>query len=171
MQSKKWFAIYTKPRWEKKVDSTLLQKGIDSFCPIHKIERKWSDRKKIVEEPVFKSYVFVNIEEEQRLSVLQTNGVLNFVHFLGKPAIIRAQEIELIKQYLFEYPANINVQSINNFSIDDKVVIRQGVFMDNKGTVIKTGTKKIYVRLESLEQIMVVEFPLSHVVTTIGKSR
>ena len=171
MQSKKWFAIYTKPRWEKKVDSTLLQKGIDSFCPLHKIERKWSDRKKIVEEPVFKSYVFVNIEEEQRLSVLQTNGVLNFVHFLGKPAIIRAQEIELIKQYLFEYPANINVQSIDNFSIDDKVVIRQGVFMDNKGTVIKTGTKKIYVRLESLEQIMVVEFPLSHVVITIGKSR
>jgi transcription antitermination factor NusG len=161
-QSKKWYAVYTKPRWEKKVDGIFLQKGLESFCPLHKVERKWSDRKKIIEDPVFKSYVFVKIKEDERLSVLETNGVLNFVNFLGKPAIVKEEEIQLIKQYLSESPLNIQVQSLNNFSVDDKVIIQKGIFMDNTGTIVKASTKKIYVRLESLGQLMVVEFPASH---------
>ena len=74
---KNWFAIYTMPRWEKKVHSRLLRKDIRSWCPMQKVERRWSDRKKIIEDPIFKSYVFVQIHEEERLTVLQTDGVLN----------------------------------------------------------------------------------------------
>ena len=69
-KDKKWFAIYTKPRWEKKVNSKLLEKGIESWCPVQKKESQWSDRKKIIEDPLFKSYVFVHITEEERLQVL-----------------------------------------------------------------------------------------------------
>ena len=156
--SEKWFAVYTKPRCEKKANNTLLLKGINSWCPIQKSERQWSDRKKIIEEPLFKSYVFVRIKEEEKLSVLQTAGVLNFVHHLGKPAVIRNEEIEMIKSFLLEKDAKINVQSLTAFREDDKVIIKHGIFMDNVGTVVKANSKKIYVRLESLDQLMVVEF-------------
>src|SRR5436305_10048529 len=100
IQIKQWFAIYTKPRWEKKVDGLLLRKGIESWCPLQKVERQWSDRKKIINDPIFKSYVFVRIKPEERLPVLQTEGVLNFVHFLGKPAVIKDEEVANIKSYL-----------------------------------------------------------------------
>jgi len=162
-EEKRWFALYTKPRWEKKVDSTLLRKGINSWCPLQKVEKKWSDRKKIIEEPLFKSYVFVNINEDERLQVLQTEGVLNFIHFLGKPAIIKDEEIELIRSYLLEKNTTISIESLNGFRENDKVIITKGVFMDNTGTVIRPGNKKVYVKLESLGQLMVVEFPLAFV--------
>jgi transcription antitermination factor NusG len=159
---KKWFAIYTKPRWEKKVDAILLRKGIQSWCPLQRVERVWSDRKKVIEDPIFKTYVFVRINPEQRLGVLQTDGVLNFVHFLGKPAIIKDEEVENVKLYLLEKDAKVRVESLKSFAENDKVIIRQGVFMDNTGTVLKAGSRKIYVRLESLEQVMIVEFPASY---------
>jgi len=162
---KNWMAVYTKPRWEKKVDRVLLQKGITSWCPIQKAERQWSDRKKIIEVPLFSSYVFVNITKEERLGVLQTNGVINFVHYLNKPAVIRNEEIATIKLYLQEKDVTVSVQSIQSFRENDKVVISQGVFMDNTGTIIRTANKKVYVRLESLGQVMVVEFPVSFVST------
>jgi len=161
---KKWLAVYTKPRWEKKVDGTLLRKGINSWCPLQKVEKQWSDRKKIIEEPLFRSYVFVNIAEDERVKVLQTEGVLNFVHYLNKPAIIKDEEITIIKSYLLEREATISVESMQYFRENDKVVISHGVFMDNTGTVIRaSGNKKIYVRLESLGQVMVVEFPANYV--------
>jgi transcription antitermination factor NusG len=156
---KNWFAVYTKPRWEKKVDKAFQQKEIESWCPVQKTERQWSDRKKIIEVPLFKSYVFVRIAEEERLRVLETAGVLNFVYFLGKPAIIKDEEITTIKSFLLEKGAHIQVASLQAFREKDKVIIRQGIFMDNTGTVLKASHRKIYVRLESLGQLMTVEFP------------
>jgi signal transduction histidine kinase len=94
---KQWFAIYTKPRWEKKIDAVLIRKGVNSWGPIQKTERFWSDRKKIIDEPLFRSYVFVQIDATERATVLSTPGVLNFVYYVGKPAIIRDEEIEIIK--------------------------------------------------------------------------
>jgi transcription antitermination factor NusG len=161
---RKWMAVYTKPRWEKKVDRVLLQKGINSWCPVQKAERQWSDRKKIVEVPLFSSYVFVNISQEDRVNVLQTEGVINFVHYLNKPAVIRDEEIDIIKSYLREKDVAISIQPIQSFKENDKVVISQGLFMDNTGTIMRTANKKVYVKLESLGQVMVVEFPVSFVV-------
>ena len=160
---KKWFAIYTKPRWEKKINAKLLEKGIESWCPVQKKESKWTDRRKIIDDPLFKSYVFVHVAtEEERLNVLRTEGVLQFIHYLKKPAVIRDEEIELIRSYLLEKNVTITVENLRQFSENNKVVIRKGVFMDAEGTVIKGGNKKVYVRLESLEQIMIVEFPVEH---------
>lgn len=159
---KHWYAIYTKPRWEKKVDADLLRKGITSWCPIQKVERQWSDRKKIVEIPIFRSYVFIHVSEKERLDVITTEGVVNFIHYLGKPAVIRDEEIALIKQYLLEKDARLTIISDEGFSESDKVRINAGVFMENTGTVIRGGKKKVYVRIESLGQIMVVEFPAEY---------
>jgi transcription antitermination factor NusG len=156
---KKWYALYTKPRWEKKIDSVLIRKGVESWCPLQKIERQWSDRKKIIEDPLFKSYVFVRIDSSEKTKVLMTDGVLNFVHYLGKPAVIKDEEVDNIKRYLAEKDASIFIISQDGFQPDTKIRVNHGVFMDNEGTVIRGGRKKVYVKLESLGQIMVVEFP------------
>jgi transcription antitermination factor NusG len=161
-KEKKWFAVYTKPRWEKKVNSKLLEKGIESWCPVQKKESQWSDRKKIIDDPLFKSYVFVHISEAEKIDVLTTAGALQFVNYLKKPAVIRDEEIELIRAYLLEKDVNLTVENLRHFSENNKVVISKGVFMDIEGTVIKGGNKKIYVRLESLDQLLIVEFPAEH---------
>ncbi len=156
---KKWYALYTKPRWEKKIDSVLVRKGVESWCPLQKIERQWSDRKKIVEDPLFKSYVFVRIDDTERTKVLSTDGVLNFVYYLGRPAVIKDEEIETIKKYLAEKDASIFIISQEGFREETKIRVNHGVFMGNEGTVLRGGKKKVYVKLESLGQVMVVEFP------------
>ena len=161
-QDKKWYAIYTKPRWEKKVDGVLLRKEIESWCPLQKVERQWSDRKKIIEDPLFKSYVFVRIGESERVKVLMTDGVLNFVHYLGKPAVIKDEEIAMIKKYLSEEDAKIEIISSEGFKENTKVKVNHGVFMDNDGIVLRGGKKKVYVQLQSLGQVMVVEFPAEY---------
>jgi len=160
---RQWFAVYTKPRWEKKVDGLLQRKNIESWCPVQKKERQWSDRKKVIEDPLFKSYVFVHASPAERVRVLQTDGILNFVHHLGKPAVIREEEIQLIKTYLLEENADISTQSWETLEENIKVKIKQGVFMDNTGTVVRAGNRKVYVRLESLGQVMIVEFPTQFV--------
>lgn len=159
---KKWYALYTKPRWEKKIDSVLIRKGIESWCPLQKVERQWSDRKKIIEDPLFKSYVFVRIAPDERTKVLMTDGVLNFVHYLGKPAVIKDDEVDTIKKYLAEKEASISILSEEGFQNEMKIKVNHGVFMGNEGTVIRGGKKKVYVKLESLGQVMVVEFPAEY---------
>jgi transcription antitermination factor NusG len=160
---KQWFALYTKPRWEKKIDSVLLRKRVECWCPLQKIEKQWSDRKKIVEEPLFKSYIFVRINfTAERLTVLMTDGVLNFVHYLGKPAIIKDEEVNAIKSYLSETAAKISIISSDGFKEESKVRVNHGIFMQNEGTVLRTNRKKVYVKLESLGQVMVVEFPAEY---------
>ncbi len=163
INEKSWYAIYTKPRWEKKVHERLLQRGIESWCPIQKIQKQWSDRKKIVEEPLFKSYVFVHIDYvKERLPVTMVDGVLNFVYWLRKPAIIRTEEIENIQRYLNEKDAKIELTSIEGFKVESKVKITHGVFMDKEGTILREGKKKVYVQLESIGQVMIVEFSVAH---------
>jgi transcription antitermination factor NusG len=165
VEEKQWFVIYTKPRWEKKINAALLKKEIDVWCPTQKLLKQWSDRKKIVEEPLLKSYIFVNIDyKTERLKVLMTDGALNFVHYLGKPAIIRNEEIEVIKRYLYEEKAEINIISSEGFKQDTKVRVNNGVFQDKEGTVLRTGKRKVYVQLKTLGQVMVVEFPMAALV-------
>lgn len=159
---KKWYALYTKPRWEKKVNIVLNNKGIECWCPVKKTEKQWSDRKKIIDEPLFTSYVFVNIDDSERTKVLMTDGILNFVYHVGKPAVIRNEEIELIKKYLAETQATVSIQSLGSLDENTRIKVNHGIFMDSTGTVLKGGKKKIFVKLESLDQVMIVEFPIEY---------
>lgn len=164
---KKWYALYTKPRWEKKVNLTLLKKGVEVWCPVQKVQKQWTDRKKIIEEPLFKSYIFVHVDYvPERLKVLMTDGILNFVHYLGKPAVIKDEEVNIIKKYLDEETAKIEIISSEGFQTDTKVRVNHGVFMDKEGTVLRGGKKKVYVQLQSLGQVMVVEFPTEYLTPT-----
>jgi transcription antitermination factor NusG len=160
-QVKKWYAVYTKPRWEKKVHALFDQKGLESYCPLNKVRRKWSDRIKIVEEPLFKSYVFVRITEDEKTKVRMINGVVNFVYWQGKPAIIKEKEINIIKKFLNEYE-NVSVEPVILKS-DMKIKIQQGVFMDNEATVTKVLSNKVQVRIESIGYTLVAVIDKSNI--------
>ena len=145
---KKWFAIYTKPRWEKKVYALLQEKGIESYCPLNKVQRKWSDRIKIVEEPLFKSYVFVRVCEEEKTPVRTLSGVVNFVYWQGKPAVIKDREITSIRKFMNEYE-NVEVSSAT-IKPESAVIVQQGVLMGKKGTVKRVLNRKVEVLIESI---------------------
>jgi transcription antitermination factor NusG len=153
MERKHWLAIYSKPRWEKKVHQLLSEKGIESYCPLNRVTRQWSDRIKIVEEPLFKSYVFVRINENERTSVRMTNGVVNFVYWEGKPAIIKDREIRIIKKFLDEFD-NVGVRPIN-LEKGTIVKVRQGALMDQRGVVKRLMKNKVEVVIESLGYALV----------------
>lgn len=149
----KWLAIYTKPRWEKKVHRLLTDKGVESYCPLNKVKRKWSDRVKTIEEPLFKSYVFVKVIDDDRTKVRLTNGVVNFVYWNGKPAVIREKEIQLIKRFLDEHE-NVMVRPME-FAKDQQVLITSGTFMDFRATVLDVRKKEVKVVIESLGQELI----------------
>lgn len=148
MERKQWLALYTRPRWEKKVNLLLQEKGVESYCPLNKVRRKWSDRMKTVEEPLFKSYVFVRIRKSEMASVRMTNGVVNFVYWLGKPAVVKDKEIETIQKFLGEYK-NVEARPVNIQPLS-KVRIQNGAFMDKEGVVKRLLSNKIEVLIESI---------------------
>jgi transcription antitermination factor NusG len=148
-KQKHWYALYTKPRWEKKVHELLLQKGLQSYCPLNKVRKKWSDRYKMVEEPLFKSYVFVRVTDEERADVRFVDGVVNYVYWLGKPAQVKEIEIERIKRFLNEFE-DVEVEQLPEPKQGDKVVITSGVFMDQEGRILSADKKRVEVLIESL---------------------
>lgn len=151
--TKRWLAVYTRPRWEKKVTRLLEEKGIECYCPLNKIRRKWSDRIKVVEEPLFKSYVFVKIADEHRLPVRTTAGVINFVYWDGKPAVIKEKEIEAIKRFLDEYE-NVEAYPVG-IKVNQRVRITNGSFMDLEGKVVELKGKFVKVVIDSLGYLLV----------------
>ncbi len=161
---KQWHVIYTKSKWEKKVDDLLAKKGFESWCPVQKQERQWSDRKKIIEAPLFRSYVFIKASKEDYTKILSTLGVVNFLYFEKKPAIIRDVEIEEIRKYLgMSTTSSIQIVDMTNLPAQTKVSINQGLFMGQRGEVIKAGKKNVFVRLESINMMMIVEFKVEEV--------
>lgn len=146
---KTWYAVYTRPRWEKKVASLLLERGIENYCPINKVTRQWSDRRKIVLEPVFKGYVFVKPEENKKWEVKEINGVLNFVYWLGKPAQIRDEEIDTIRKFLNEF-SDVQVAQ-KGFTVSSEVRVKQGVLMNYKGIVIEVLGNRAVVKIDTLD--------------------
>ncbi len=104
-----WFVFYTKPRFEKRVHEKLLMKGLQSFLPTVKMRRKWSDRYKIIEEPLFPSYIFAHVNEKGRLEVLKTDGIVRCISFNGKFATISDGEIGYLKRIVQHKQNNIQV--------------------------------------------------------------
>jgi transcription antitermination factor NusG len=160
---KKWYALYTKPRWEKKVHRLLSDKKLESYCPLNKVRRKWSDRMKTVEEPLFKSYVFVRIAAEEQTQVRMTNGVVNFVYWQGRPAIVKDREIEVIRRFLNEFE-NVQAEPLN-LQTDSRVRIRQGIFMDKEAKVLRVQGNQVKVIIESIGYSLVALVARSNLTT------
>jgi transcription antitermination factor NusG len=144
-----WYAVYTKPRWEKKVAKLLEEKGIENYCPLNKVIKQWSDRRKVILEPIFKSYVFVRIYDINKWDLKKINGILNFVYWLGKPAIIKPDEIDIIRKFLNEF-SNVEVVEPNQLALNTKVRIRQGVMMNYHGILIELSGNRAKVKIDSM---------------------
>jgi transcription antitermination factor NusG len=143
-----WYVVYTRPRWEKKVAKLLDDRGVECYCPLNKIYRQWSDRRKAVFEPLFKGYVFVHVEDANKWEVKAVDGILNYVYWNGKPAIVREQEIETIKKFLSEFDG-VEIED-SKLSVSAPVKVKQGVLMDYHGIVIEVMGNKARVQIESM---------------------
>ena len=164
-----WYAVYTKPRWEKKVYRLMIEGGVEAYCPLNKVRKKWSDRLKLVEEPLFKSYVFVHIDmNAQQAEVRETNGVLNFVYWLGKPAVIKSKEIDQIRRFLNEHE-NVTVESMD-LRPDDTVMITAGALMEKEGKVLKKYGNTIAIEIKSLGYRLVVQVNRQKVVKKLSQA-
>lgn len=132
----------------------LKERGVESFCPLVKRERQWSDRKKIVETPLFSSYVFVHIRDQDQGIVRQAPGIVNFIYYLGKPAVVRDQEIGDIRRFLNLY-REIETINIQRLKSGDNVRIRNGALYGQQGKVLKIEGKHVLMALEQLESVLV----------------
>ena len=144
-----WFAVYTKPRWEKKVAGILDEQGIENYCPLNKVVKQWSDRKKVILEPIFKSYVFVRVPDSEKWDLKSINGILNFVYWLGKPARIRDADIFTIKKFLNEF-SDVTVEEAPKLAVNAKVRVRQGALMNYHGILVEMSGTRAKVRIESM---------------------
>ena len=143
-----WYAVNTRPRWEKKVAQVLDTKGIENYCPLNKVVKQWSDRKKIILEPIFRGYVFVKVDEQKKWDIKKIDGILNYVYWLGKPAKIKEEEINTIKKFLNEF-TNIHVENLG-LQVNQKVRIRQGVLMNYEGILLELSGSRAFVKIESM---------------------
>jgi transcription antitermination factor NusG len=163
---KNWYAVYTKPRCEKKIYGLMTRQGIEAYCPLNRVRKKWSDRIKWIEEPLFKSYLFVRIAEKDQVAVRMVGGVINFVYWLGKPAMVKDEEIQTIRKFMNDHD-EVWAESIG-LQKGARIAIRQGVFMEKEGKVMKVFNNKVQVIIESIGYRLVAVIDKSNV-AMIGK--
>lgn len=160
--NKKWFAIYVKSRSEKKVLKLLEDIGVESFLPLITRVKQWSDRKKKVEEPLFRSYLFVNIPLSDYYTVLNINGVVKFISFEKKPVPVPDNQIIAIKEYLND----TELHSINyeDFKEGELVRVKTGQMKDLVGRFVKiNGKHRVIIDIEAVGQSLAVNVARSNV--------
>lgn len=157
-----WYVIYTKSNCEKKVAGLLTKYNIDNYCPLNKTMRQWADRKKMILTPLFTSYVFVHISEDALYKVKQASSdIINFVYWLGKPAVVRKDEIEQIRQFL-DHHMDVKLEK-KSIHINDKIKVLSGPFLNMEGNVKSIEHNKVKLILPSLGYIMTAETSIQNV--------
>ena len=159
-KTERWYALYTKSRNEKMVATILKEKGIEVYLPLLKTLKQWSDRKKWVEEPLFRSYLFVRILDRNYLEVLQTDGVVRFITFRQERIPVPDQQIEAVKAYLNE-DSQINLEEFN-YQPGDRVEVVRGPMQGLLGVLIMIkGKQRVLVEIESIGQSLIINLPKS----------
>lgn len=158
-----WFAVYTLPRAEKKAHAELVRKGIDAYLPLQRNLKQWSDRKKWVEEPLFRSYVFVNIPQSRYFDVLNITGVVRYVTFEGKAVPIPPRQIEAVRFFLSsDDPLPENIEK---YSPGQPVEVIKGPLKGLFGELVQlAGKQKVKIEISAVGQSVFVTIPMSHLV-------
>ena len=160
--NREWFAIYVKSRSEKKVLKLLEDIGIESFLPLIIRVKQWSDRKKKVEEPLFRSYLFVNISLSDYYTVLNVNGVVKFITFEKKPVPVPDNQIIAIKKYLND--TELHSIDYEDFKEGELVRIKSGQMKDLIGRFVKiNGKHRIIIDIEAVGQSIPINIARSNV--------
>ena len=144
---KKWFVVYTRSHQELKVSQQLTSLGITNYCPTVTLIKQYSDRRIKVNKPLLPSYVMVFIEESHRNQVFSCSGVVRYLFFLGKPAVVRSSEISLMQDHLNGVYSDIKKTTL---SVGETLKITQGPLTGISGTVVEINKSKVKLQLEFL---------------------
>ncbi len=144
-----WLVIYSKPRWEKKLADQLAAKGFEVYCPTQRVKRRWSDRTKWIDQPLFSSHIFVHLEPERRDAVYFTPGFVRFLFWNKRPAVVRDEEIATLKRWLndFDHEA-IGVEA---YQLGTSIKVQSGPLQGREATVLEQRGTKLELYLEDLQ--------------------
>ncbi len=140
-----WYVLYTTARAEKQVELKLQAEGVETYLPLHKCPRKWSDRVKMVEMPLFSSYIFVNTTDEKLRTLIRVSGVARIVYYNGKPAVMRPKEIEAIREFVQKA-----AERECEFGLSEEVLVACGPLKDISGKIKKIGRKYLILHIEQM---------------------
>jgi transcription antitermination factor NusG len=138
-----WYALYTSPRAEKRVKDKLEQNGVECYLPLHRSPRVWSDRVKMVDMPLFNSYIFVKCNVIEIFRMYKVHGVVRIVFYNGKPAVIRQKEIDAIKIFLEETTGK-------RLCTGDEVEILTGSMKNISGKIVRIKKKYLILHIKHL---------------------
>ncbi len=145
-----WYAVYTKSRAEKKVHSALVDRGIECYLPLVKVRKQWSDRVKMIEEPLLRGYIFVRVSNKEIYNALGVPGAIRYVSFEGKPAVIPDVQINDLKAFMQCPQCDIEITT-DHIKRGDIVQITTGPLAGVSGEVVEIkGSKRILLRFGSL---------------------
>lgn len=150
-----WYALYTKSRTELKTAGRLKDLGIEVYCPVITEVHQWSDRKKKVKVPLFRSYVFVRMEPKNLNLVFEAPGVVSYVFWLGERAVIKDEEIEVIQRWLES--DKVEEAKIDLLKAGDKITISKGAFKDQEAIIKEVGKKTMRLILPKLGCVLQVK--------------
>ena len=160
-----WYAIYTLPRAEKKTYAELVKQGIEAFLPLQRTLKQWSDRKKWVEEPLFRSYLFVNIPPNLYFDVLNTQGVVRYITFEGKAVPIPEKQIEAIRYFLAGEGLNfdpMDAPDMDHYTPGTTVEVIKGPLTGISGELVQVaGRHKVRLEISAVGQSILVTIPIS----------
>jgi len=158
-----WRVFYTRARAEKKCEERLHRQELEVFLPKRTEVRKWADRKKKVTEPLFRNYIFARVDERERLAVLRTQGIVRCVHFGGRIAEVREEEIEQIR-IAQKDPRKLLVVDEPPPDVGEKVIVTGGPMRGLKGEVLEhRGQMHVLVRVSAIRQALKVQVPAAWV--------
>ncbi|MEJ5367268.1 MAG: UpxY family transcription antiterminator [Bryobacteraceae bacterium] len=150
-----WYAVRVKPKFERVVAQSLASKDIPSFLPLYKERRRWSDRVKLVELPLFPGYVFCSLDIRRRLPALQTPGVLHFVSFDGEPAPVDPSELETLQQAVASGTALAPWPYLKE---GQRVVVARGPMKGRSGILLKIRDEyRLIISITLLQRSVAVE--------------
>lgn len=169
-QNSIWYALCTKPRFEKKVEEVLSQAGYEVYLPLTTVVRQWSDRKKKVQVPLISSYVFVQIEEKRLNDLLKYQGVVRILKYLGRPAKVQQKEIESLK-IICNHPDVILSVKNTNYKPGTPIQITGGPMIGLYGECVEiNGKHRILVMVKKLGLEFVLNVPLTYIEPLIKMS-
>ena len=166
--NKQWIAVRSKPRAEKVAFEQLVKKSIKAYLPLVKERRKWSDRKKWVELPLFSSYLFVKIELKESIYVLQTHGVNTIVSFNGNISVIENEVIDAIRLAL---EGGYELEPTEYFTVGDDVEVIEGLMKGAQGIVSQLkGKDRLIIKIDALQQAIAIHIDTKFL-QSVGRKR
>jgi transcription antitermination factor NusG len=164
-----WFAVQTRPRWERLVHDALRGKGYDAYLPLYSVRRRWADRIKTIEQPLFSGYCFCRLNLSARyLPVLTTPGVRQLVGVAGAPQPIPDHEIESVRTIV---ASGLGAQPWPFLKVGDRVRLRGGSLDGLEGILLATRKRyRLVVSVELLQRSVAVEVDQSWVEAVASRS-